>query len=157
VALLGELYRKLARTPERARVAAAVPVRRRATGALEFLLVRTSNGARWTFPKGRREAGEALAQTAAREAAEEGGVSGRIGGEPLAHYRYPSPRGGDDLVTAFLLQVEHEGMPTELNRDPSWFGFEAARSKLAERRPPAYGEQMERVLLAADRAARQDR
>ena len=32
--------------------------------------MRTSDGERWTFPKGRLERGETLAQTAAREAEE---------------------------------------------------------------------------------------
>ena len=94
--------------------------------------MRTSNGARWTFPKGHRERGETLAEAAAREAAEEAGVSGRIDPEPLAQYRYPS-RGGDALVTAFLLEVDREGLAAERDRDPTWFGFEAARSKLAVR------------------------
>ena len=64
-------------------VAAAVPVRRRAAGGLEFLLVRTSNGERWTFPKGGVERGESMSQAAAREAREEAGVTGLVGSEPL--------------------------------------------------------------------------
>ena len=123
---------------------AAVPVRRLAAGGVEFLLVRTRDGDRWTFPKGGCERGETLAEAAAREAVEEAGAAGRIGAHPIAEYRY-----GDDVVTAFLLEVEHDGLTAEPGRDPTWFGFEAARGKLAERRPPASGEEMQRVLLAA--------
>jgi len=121
-----------------------VPVRRRAAGGLEFLLVQTRDGERWTFPKGGCESGETLAEAAAREAVEEAGAAGRIGEQPIAEYRY-----GDDVVTAFLLEVERSDLPAEPGRDPTWFGFEAARSKLAEGRRAGSGEEMERVLLAA--------
>jgi 8-oxo-dGTP pyrophosphatase MutT (NUDIX family) len=147
VAGLRELYRWL-RAPPRRRVVAAVPVRRRAAGGLEFLVIRTRNGDRWTFPKGGCERGETLAEAAAREAVEEAGATGRIGEQPIGEYRY-----GDDSVTAFLLEVEHDGLPAEAGRNPAWFGFEAARSKLAEGRTGAYGAEIERVLLAAQRAA----
>jgi hypothetical protein len=56
-------------------------------------------------------------------------------------------------VSAFVLDVERDDLPAETARDPAWLGFEAARSRLAAGRPGAFGEQMERVLLAAQRAA----
>jgi len=154
VAPLREIYRKLKQASPRTQLAAAVAVRERAAGGSEFLLVRTSNGERWTFPKGHRERGETLAQTAAREAVEEAGVSGRIESEQLAQYRYRTGRGAGELVTAFLLRVEREGLPAEAGREPTWFGFEAARSKLATGRDGGFGEEMERVLLASQRRAR---
>jgi 8-oxo-dGTP pyrophosphatase MutT (NUDIX family) len=132
-----------------AQLAAAVAVREDAGGAPAFLLVRTSNGARWTFPKGHREPGETLAEAAAREAIEEAGVSGRVGSERLARYRYPSARGDTDLVTAFLLHVEREGLPAEAEREPTWFGFDAARGKLASGRERGFDKEMERLLLAS--------
>jgi len=147
VAGLRKLYRWF-QAPTRRRVVAAVPVRRRAAGDLEFLLVRTRAGDRWTFPKGGCERGETLAEAAAREAVEEAGAAGRIGARPIAEYRY-----GDDSVTAFLLDVEHDGLTAEPGRQPAWFCFEAARDKLAEGRPGADGAEMEGVLLAAQRAA----
>jgi 8-oxo-dGTP pyrophosphatase MutT (NUDIX family) len=127
-------------------------VRRRDAGGLEFLLVRTSQGDRWTFPKGRIEAGETPSAAAAREAAEEAGISGRIAAQPLGVYRYAPSRGGADDVTAFLLVVKREGLPAEADRTPTWLGFEAARSRLAQGRADGYGEAMERILLAAQRA-----
>ncbi|MGI8801500.1 MAG: NUDIX domain-containing protein [Solirubrobacteraceae bacterium] len=51
----------------------------------------------WTFPKGHREPGETLA---AREAQEEAGVSGRVGGRRLLDYRYPARGGGEVVVAA---------------------------------------------------------
>jgi 8-oxo-dGTP pyrophosphatase MutT (NUDIX family) len=144
---LRKLCRRLVRAPRRRRVTAAVPVRRRAAGGLEFLLVRTRDGERWTFPKGGCEHGETLAEAAARETVEEAGAAGRIGAQPIAEYRY-----GDDVVTAFLLEVERTDLRAEPGRDPTWFGFDAARSRLAERREAASAEELERVLLAAQRA-----
>jgi 8-oxo-dGTP pyrophosphatase MutT (NUDIX family) len=144
---LGEIHRRLARPPTGRRVVAAVPVRRRAAGGVEFLLVRTSNGERWTFPKGGCERGEKPAEAAAREAAEEAGAAGRIGADPIARYRY-----GEDVVTAFVLEVQRDDLPTEPARHPAWLGLEAARRRLAEGRADAFGEEMERVLLAAQHA-----
>ena len=152
---MARLTRVLRRATRRSRttVAAAVPVRRRAAGGLEFLLVRTSNGERWTFPKGRVERGESMSQAAAREAQEEAGVTGVVGSEPLGVYRYAPSRNGFDDVTAYLLLAERDGLPAEPGRDPTWLGFEAARSCLVQGRGPGYGEQMERILAAAQHAA----
>ena len=147
---LRQALRRIALRPS---IAAAVPVRRRDAGGLEFLVVRTSQGGRWTFPKGRVEPGETASAAAAREAAEEAGVEGTIVAEPLGVYRYAPARDGVDDVTAYLLVVERDGLSAEAGRDPTWLGFEAARSHLVEGRDAGYGEQMERIMLAAQRAA----
>jgi 8-oxo-dGTP pyrophosphatase MutT (NUDIX family) len=145
---LRAIYRRFTRGAPRRRIVAAIPVRARAAGGLEFLLVRTRPGTHWTFPKGGCDSGETLSAAAAREAIEEAGASGRIANKPLAEYRYR-----EDTVAAFLLVVDATDAPEEEGRDPTWFGFEAARSRLAEGRDGAFGEEMERVLLAAQRAA----
>jgi len=149
---VARLTRALRRAARRTKVAAAVPVRRRAAGGLEFLLVRTSSGGRWTFPKGTVERGESMSEAAAREAGEEAGVTGRVGSEPLGIYRYAPSRHGFDDVTAFLLEVERDGLRAETGREPTWLGFEAARSRLVQGRDPGYGEPMERILRAAEHA-----
>jgi len=152
---MARLSHVLRRALRRTSVAAAVPVRRREAGGLEFLLVRTSNADRWTFPKGGVERGESMSQAAAREAREEAGVTGLVGSDPLGVYRYAPSRNGSDDVTAFLLEVTRDGLPAESGRDPTWLGFEAARSRLAQGRDPGYGEAMERILRAAERAVRE--
>ena len=145
-----DIFRRLIAMSTPRRVVAAVPVRVSADGGLEVLLVRTSDGERWTFPKGGSEPGETLVQAAAREAIEEAGVSGQIGDEPIADYRY-----GDAVVTAFLLVVERDDLPAEPARDPSWFDFDGARSKLAAARDDAAAAELERVLAAVQRAVGQ--
>ncbi|MDQ3675292.1 MAG: NUDIX domain-containing protein [Actinomycetota bacterium] len=137
-------------------IAAAVCFRQR-DGRPEFLLVRTSDGARWTFPKGRRERGESLARSAAREAAEEAGVSGDVCDDGLGEYRHaPShhPDRADDAVAAFLLEVSSAGEPDERGREPTWFGAAQARDRLAEARDGFYAQELARVLVAAERELR---
>lgn len=144
------LRRALRRPPRRTAVAAAVPVRRRAAGGLEFLIVRTSNGARWTFPKGGVEGSESMSQAAAREAREEAGVSGAVGSEPLGVYRYAPSRNGADDVTAFLLEVRREGLRAESGRDPVWLTPDAALDRLGQGRDAGYRAAIERILRAAE-------
>lgn len=137
-------------------IAAAVAFRRR-NGRVEVRLVRTSDGARWTFPKGRQERGESLGQTAAREAAEEAGVTGLLADDPLTEYRHaPSRRAGcaDDQVTAYLLAVQSVQSPRERDRDPTWFDLDSARDRLAAGRETVYAREFERVLAAAERELR---
>ena len=56
---------------------AAVCYRKRGE-TVEFLLVNTNGGNKWTFPKGSPEARLSHSQAAEREAAEEGGALGTI-------------------------------------------------------------------------------
>lgn len=119
--------------------------------------MRTSDGGRWTFPKGRQERGETLAETATREAAEEAGVSGLVDADALIEYRHaPSrhPGRSDDPVTAFLLAVQSVKPSGERDRDSTWFSLDTARDKLAEGRKPFYAQQLEGVLAAAERELR---
>jgi 8-oxo-dGTP pyrophosphatase MutT (NUDIX family) len=151
VARLSRVLRRVARATS---IVAAVPVRPRQAGGLEFLVVRTNNADRWTFPKGSVERGESLPGAAAREAREEAGVTGTIATEPLGVYRYAPSRNGADDVTAFLLEVDRDGLGAEAGRDPTWLGLEAARDRLVQGRAPGYGDAMERILRAAEGAAR---
>ncbi len=48
-----------------------------ATGELEIALIATRGGTRWQLPKGTREPGETVEQTALREVKEECGLAGR--------------------------------------------------------------------------------
>ena len=143
-----------------ARIAAAVCHRRGADG-IEFLLVRTRGGKKWTFPKGHVEAGEAPWKAAAREAREEAGAIGLPTRGALARYLYPSGSSGRDvhLVTAYLLVVRTQKKPAEPDRDPTWFSPSAALKKLSVGgREPRFVEEHQRVLDAAlDRLTRKGR
>jgi 8-oxo-dGTP pyrophosphatase MutT (NUDIX family) len=138
---------------ERLEVVAAVCHRRR-DGVVELLLVRTTGGNRWTFPKGHIEPGERPPEAAAREAREEAGVDGDVAPTPFTRYRYPATREaeGETLVAAYLLAVVREGSParSEHRRSPTWVGpAEAMRLLAAGGREPEYAEEHARVVREA--------
>lgn len=121
--------------------AAAVCYRR--TGeSIEFKLVRTTGGQRWTFPKGHIEQGEEPWTAARREALEEAGIRGKIAPEPLALFPHekhgPDGRPVELTVAAYLLHVESDGDRPEPGRDPTWFPADQATGRLAQGRAPRY-------------------
>jgi 8-oxo-dGTP pyrophosphatase MutT (NUDIX family) len=118
---------------------------------LEFLIVRTSDGHRWTFPKGHIKHGETPAEAAEREAKEEAGVRGIIEADPLIHYLYPKGPNRDYLVSAHLLRVLNGESPAPLEegRRPRWFSPEEAISKLGHNRPKQYADEHVKVIQAA--------
>ena len=84
--------------------------------AVEFLLVNTNGGNKWTFPKGSTDAHLSHSQAAEREAAEEAGALGTI--EPRHFHLYIHSKGvfwqpggvQEFVVKAFLMEV-HEHAP----------------------------------------------
>ena len=139
-------------TREATPVQVAAVCYRHDAGSTEFLLVRTSSG-RWTFPKGRLEDGLSLAEVAALEAFEEGGVEGKVHPRPVGKYlhRKESLRGAskDVTVLAFILEVKKSALPAESHRTPRWFSATEAKLRLANRRPEKYLRGMERVFDSA--------
>jgi 8-oxo-dGTP pyrophosphatase MutT (NUDIX family) len=122
-------------------------------GDLRLCLVSTRDGARWTFPKGHREAGETLAEAAAREAREEAGVRGVVDPRWSLTYRYPSRGGADVPVTAFLLHVTEAGPPEEAFRELEWCDYRTARRLLSDGRDSLHARELVGVLDAAVREA----
>src|ERR1700678_3195717 len=118
---------------------AAVCFRRRG-GAVEFLLVTTNGGNKWTFPKGSTNARLSHSQAAEREAAEEAGAYGSIEARPF--FLYLPSKGGflhakgvqEFVVKGFLMEIHDFGGREELMRNPTWFSPEDAKKKLAKGR-----------------------
>jgi 8-oxo-dGTP pyrophosphatase MutT (NUDIX family) len=135
---------------------AAVCYRRRG-GNIEFLLVRTRGGERWTFPKGSAERGLSQAQAAALEAFEEAGVHGRIEENAFARYilRKREEGGSRGLekseiqTNAYLCEVSRLSSPQESGRNRTWFSAEDARSQLRAEREKYDGAQLARVIERA--------
>jgi 8-oxo-dGTP pyrophosphatase MutT (NUDIX family) len=97
---------------------AAVCYRRRST-SFEFLLVNTTSGNKWTFPKGATGRRLSHSQAAEREALEEAGAVGLIEPHHFHLYLHPSQRNGVEFVVkAFLLEVSHTQPPQEPRRNP---------------------------------------
>jgi 8-oxo-dGTP pyrophosphatase MutT (NUDIX family) len=130
---------------------AAVCYRRRGE-SIEFLLVNTNGGNKWTFPKGSPEVRLSHSQAAEREAAEEAGAIGTI--EPRHFHLYLHSKGvfwqpggvQEYVVKAFLMQVHQTRRPDESQRRPTWFTPQEARQRLARGREVKYARELEAVI-----------
>lgn len=130
---------------------AAVCYRRRGL-SIEFLLVNTNGGNKWTFPKGDPELSLSHGRAAAREAWEEAGVSGSI--EPRHFCLYIHSKGvfwkppgvREYVIKAFLLEVDREENPSETARNPTWFGPDEAKKILAKGREVKYARELQAVV-----------
>ena len=144
-----------------ARVARSLPLQvaaicyRRRGPAVEFLLVNTNGGNKWTFPKGATEANLSHAQAAEREAFEEAGATGII--EPRHFHLYLHSKGvfwqpngvQEFVVKAFLMEVTHTQKPGESTRNPTWFNADEARKILAKGREVKYAAELQTVIDGA--------
>jgi 8-oxo-dGTP pyrophosphatase MutT (NUDIX family) len=137
---------------------------RKCGACLEFLLVKTTSGDRWIFPKGATARRLSHSQAAEREALEEAGAVGAI--EPQHFHLYLQPKGDSRMrngvqefvVKAFLLQVSHTQAPQEQNRKPTWFSVEDARRALAMGREAKYAAELRTVIdRALERLSTEER
>lgn len=130
---------------------AAICYRRRGT-SVEFLLVNTNGGNKWTFPKGATEARLSHSQAAEREAFEEAGATGVIEPRPLHRYLHSKgvfwqPDGVQEFVVkAFLMEVTRTQPPQESTRNPTWFSADEARKILAKGREVKYATELRGVI-----------
>jgi 8-oxo-dGTP pyrophosphatase MutT (NUDIX family) len=130
---------------------AAICYRRRGT-AVEFLLVNTHGGSKWTFPKGSTDPRLSHSQAAEREASEEAGALGTI--EPRHFHLYIHSKGvfwqpggvQEFVVKAFLMEIHQMRRPDESNRRPTWFSAEETKRRLAKGREVKYLHELEVVV-----------
>lgn len=131
---------------------------RRQNSHVEFLLVNTNGGRKWTFPKGGPDSRLSHSEAAEREAREEAGVIGVI--EPRHFHMYIHSKGvfwqpggvQEYVVKAFLLDVRQTRRPDEDDRNPTWFDAEETRVVLAKGREVKYARELDTVI---DRALEQ--
>jgi len=92
------------------------------------LLVRSSDGKNWLFPKGHIEAGEAADIAALREVREEAGVEAVVRA-PLGRFQFHI---GDTLIDVifYLLEFVGSSKPQE-NREVRWCQYSEARDLLS--------------------------
>ena len=133
---------------------AAVCYRRRGP-SVEFLLVNTNGGNKWTFPKGDPESSLSHGQAAEREAWEEAGVHGSIEARHFCLYIHSKgvfwkpPGVREYVIKAFLLEVERVEVPQEDTRNPTWFSPEEAKKILAKGREVKYARELQAVVERA--------
>jgi 8-oxo-dGTP pyrophosphatase MutT (NUDIX family) len=83
----------------------ALPYRFTETAALEVLVVTTRQSKRWIIPKGWPIKGLTPSKSAAREAFEEAGVTGKIGARPIGGFRYTKVENGCDAGAECAVKV----------------------------------------------------
>ena len=119
---------------------------------VEFLLVKTRGGKKWTFPKGDPERSLTHSQAAEREAWEEAGVRGTIERRHFHLYLHAKgvfwkPSGVREFVVkAFLLEAREFDYTHEVARNPTWFSAEEARTILATGREVKYAKEIQAVV-----------
>lgn len=116
---------------------AALPWRRGSAGEVQVLLITSRETRRWVIPKGWPIKGKSSAKSAAREAFEEAGVTGKIRKRPMGAYAYDKRLKSGRLqhvrVAVFPLEVEREAetWPEAGQREKLWAPLTEA-AKLVE-------------------------
>lgn len=129
------------------RQAGCVPLRRRTDGELELLLVTSRYTGQWIAPKGNIDPGERPEQAAAREAAEEAGVLGRVGAS-LGTHDYPRGH-GVGRIQAFVLEVTEEltSYQEQGQRRRRWFSLAQATAAVERAEVLGMLEQLEQIIM----------
>src|SRR5271170_7358322 len=125
---------------------------RRQEDSIEFLLVNTNSGGKWTFPKGDPKASISHSQAAEREAWEEAGARGHI--EPRHFHLYLHSKGvfwkppgvREFVIKAFLMEVDSINGSHEADRNPTWFSPDEAKKILTKGREVKYAREMQAVV-----------
>jgi 8-oxo-dGTP pyrophosphatase MutT (NUDIX family) len=134
---------KTARKPDSwYRQSGVVAVRTR-DGAPQVLLVTSYGGKRWVLPKGIVEKGHSPARSAAKEAWEEAGVTGRVSRRMIGRYGYQK-WGGVCTVLVYRLDVDeiHRSWPETHVRRRKWLSPAAAATRVGN-------PEVARIILGA--------
>lgn len=123
---------------EHGRQVAALCWRTQGNGLVEILLITSLNSKRWIMPKGWLEDGQSEAQSAAREAFEEAGITGEICDTPVGTYHYLKEKkdgtGVPVQVEVFALKVtgQAEDWSEKGKRQIAWLPVEQAAIRVSE-------------------------
>jgi 8-oxo-dGTP pyrophosphatase MutT (NUDIX family) len=125
---------------------AAVIAYRIRNARLEVALVTTSDGKRWSVPKGSIDEGEHPRDAAIREAEEEAGLKGLVARKPLGRYRHVNDHGRYS-VQVYVMRVTRvlEHWLEDKLRRRRWMRTRAASACLREELRP-FIDHLESVL-----------
>lgn len=117
--------------------AGALCFRQSAKRGLEILLITSRDTGRWVIPKGWPEKGEKPRLAAVREALEEAGVSGDVGGKALGSFEYAKIEESTSRqleVSVFAVRVtkQHRQWAEGKERTRRWFTESKAVAKVDE-------------------------
>lgn len=105
---------------------------------LEVLLITSLNSKRWILPKGWPEPNLTPAESAAREAFEEAGITGKIGAQAIGTYHYLKEKkdggGMPCRVEVFALAVTKQlnDWPEKGTRELAWLPLDQAVTRVSE-------------------------
>jgi 8-oxo-dGTP pyrophosphatase MutT (NUDIX family) len=138
------------------RQVAAIPIRLSRKGKPKVMLLTSRRRGRWIIPKGWLIEDLSAADSAAREAYEEGGIEGRIlRAEPIGRYRYRKsdrPKIGTITVKVFLMRVKRQlrEWPEQSERRIRWVRPHRAAAMVEE---PELASLLARIPKLAERHA----
>ncbi|HMH65167.1 MAG TPA: NUDIX hydrolase [Rhizomicrobium sp.] len=113
-------------------------VSHKAEPVLEVLLITSLNSKRWIVPKGWPEPDLTPAQSAAREAFEEAGVTGKTSAKPVGTFHYLKEKkdggGVPCSVDVFALHVtkQLDEWPEKGARELAWLPLDRAAARVGE-------------------------
>ena len=107
-------------------------------GKIQILLISSRRTKRWILPKGWPENGMTPGESAANEAMEEAGVTGKLNDRPLGVYCYEKKvdngKNYPCVVTIYALKVKKTlvDYPEKSERHRKWFGRKDAAKRVLE-------------------------
>lgn len=125
-------------------------------GAVEIMLVSSSRNRHWIVPKGIKEPGLSLRDSAIKEALEEAGVEGRVDDEPLGCYHY-TKWGASCSVEMFPMEVARvvgKKKWQESHRERGWVSVKQACRLLKHKELARMVATLERRLIASSETGR---
>ncbi len=108
-------------------------VYRRRLRAIQYLLVKHTNGDHWSFPKGHMDPGESEEETARREVQEETGLSVQFRPGFYERIYYLTPKSRKKELVCFLARARawhRVRIPADEIADYRWLPYEQARETL---------------------------
>ncbi len=111
---------------------AVIPVRGKSADDLQLVMITSRKKKRWIIPKGIVETPLSAADSAAKEALEEGGIKGDVIPTPIGSYSYDKWGGTCKAEVYVMVVTELLEEWEEDFRDREWVGLSTAMERIRE-------------------------